>query len=200
MERQLWLIYAIAAGLCWGTYVPLVQQGIGGLARNSFASFLCVGGAYFLIAIIFPIVMFYSGQADMPQWNAYGVSFATLAGVAGALGALFVIFANRAVPRGLDYRMYIAPVIFALAPVLNTVISLFWHPNAALHEAFHFGLKTMPGWKFYVGILLTGAGAALVLFSKEEAEELAKKGGHAQAIVKPAEPAPAVAPPPSVEN
>ncbi|MFO0968124.1 MAG: hypothetical protein U0793_21420 [Gemmataceae bacterium] len=76
-----------------------MQQGISGLARNSFASFLCVGGSlHFLIAIIFPIVMFYSGQADMPRTRTASAS-ATLAGVAGG-GALFVIFANRAVPRG----------------------------------------------------------------------------------------------------
>jgi drug/metabolite transporter (DMT)-like permease len=174
MERQMWLIYAVAAGLCWGTYVPLVQQGIGGLARNSFASFLCVGVAYFLIAVLFPLAVFFTGAAPAPQWNVYGITFATIAGAAGAFGALFVIFANRAVPQGEDYRMYIAPVIFALAPVLNTVISLFWHPDPVRHEAFHFGLKTLPGWKFYVGILLTGAGAALVLLSKEEAERAGK--------------------------
>src|SRR5207248_1912895 len=28
MDNKLWLVYAIAAGLCWGTYVPFVQQGI----------------------------------------------------------------------------------------------------------------------------------------------------------------------------
>jgi hypothetical protein len=168
MERQMWLVYAIAAGLCWGTYVPLVQQGIRGLGMNAFGSFLCVGLAYFLIAVLLPLGLFAFGERT-PQWNMYGISFATLAGTAGALGALFVIFANRATPPGSDYRMFIGPVIFALAPLLNTVISMVWHPSPAT-GVFHFGLEALPGWKFFLGILLTGAGAALVLYSKEEME------------------------------
>jgi len=173
MDNKAWLYYAILAGLCWGTYVPFVQQGIAGLQRNSLASFLCVGVAYFLIAILFPVGMFLAGEKT-PQWNAYGIGFATMAGVAGALGALCVIFANRAAPAGSDYRMYIGPVIFALAPLLNTVVSMLWHPS---HDGgvFQFGLKHLPDWKFYVGILLTGAGAALVLYSKEETEKAARQ-------------------------
>src|SRR5688500_17777219 len=94
MDKYGWLVYSVCAGLCWGTYVPLVQQGIAGLRGNSLGSFLCVGLAYFLIAVLFPLGMFFTGERA-PDWNAYGITFATLAGVAGALGALFVIFANR---------------------------------------------------------------------------------------------------------
>ena len=148
--------------------MPFVQQGIRGLGGNAFGSFLCVGAAYVVIAVLFPLVMFYGFGERQPAWSMWGTSFATLAGVAGALGALFVIFANKNAPPGSDYRPYIAPVIFALAPVLNTVISVFWHPSPA-DGVFHFAFRD-PGWKLYVGILLTGAGAALVLYSKEEAE------------------------------
>lgn len=187
---QMWLVYAVAAGLCWGTYVPLVQQGIIGLGRNPFASFLCVGMAYFLIAVLLPVALFVSGERA-PVWNMYGISFATLAGTAGALGALFVIFANKSAP-GPEFRMYIGPVIFALAPLLNTVISMFWHPSYATGEVFQFGLHGMPGWKFFVGILLTGAGAALVLYSKEEMEhnkpKAARPGGPGAVASAPADP------------
>ena len=174
MDKNLWLFYSILAGLCWGTYVPLVQQGIQGLYRNSLASFLCVGVAYFLIAVLFPLVMFGS-EGRWPQWNAYGITFATLAGVAGALGALCVIFANRSVPpvnpdNPIDYRLFIGPIIFAMAPLLNTLISLVWHPSPAT-GAFHFGIHHLPGWKFLLGIVLTGTGTFLILYSKEEAEK-----------------------------
>ena len=178
MEKQMWLLYAILAGLCWGTYVPFVQQGIAGLTTSdgrpqALGSFLCVGVAYFLIAVLFPVGMFVSGEAQ-PRWNTYGITFATLAGVAGALGALCVILSNRSAVQAfgresMQYRMYIGPVIFALAPVLNTVVSMIWHPNPT-EGALHFGIKDLPGWKMWVGILMTGAGAALVLYSKEEAE------------------------------
>jgi hypothetical protein len=65
------------------------------------------------------------------------------------------------------YRLYIAPMIFGLAPVINTIVSLMWHPQKG--EPFHFHID-MPGWKMWVGIILVGVGAALVLFSMEEAE------------------------------
>jgi len=185
MDKQMWLVYSVLAGLCWGTYVPLVQQGIRGLSMNSFASFLCVGMAYFVIAILFPLAMFFSGAAPKPTWTGYGITFATLAGAAGAAGALFVIFANRAAPDP-SYRMYIPPIIFALAPVLNTVVSLVWHATPS-EGAFVFGIKHLPGWKFYLGIVMIASGAALVLFSKEEAEQAGKH------VKGPAKTAPVVA-------
>lgn len=174
MDKQLWLVYAILAGVCWGTYVPFVQQGIQGLGRNALASFLCVGVAYFLIAVLFPVGSF-AAEGKWPMWNTYGIAMATLAGVAGALGALCVILANRSAVdaygpvEAANYRLYIAPVIFALAPVLNALVSTVWHPSPA-QGAFRFGIEHVPNWKLWLGIVLTGAGAALVLYSKEEAE------------------------------
>jgi drug/metabolite transporter (DMT)-like permease len=190
VDKNLWLVYSVLAGLCWGTYVPFVQQGIAGLQRNSMASFLCVGVAYFLIAVLFPIGMFVAGEGT-PTWNAYGITFATLAGVAGALGALCVIYANRSAAQlardnpalDVDYRLFIGPIIFAMAPLLNTIVSLLWHPSPA-EGALAFGLKSLPGWKFFLGIVLTGAGTFLVLYSKEEAEKKEKGPGlHAKVAI-----------------
>ena len=118
MDNKMWLVYSIAAGLCWGTYVPFVQQGIRGL-QSPYGSFLCVGIAYFLIAVLFPIAVFMLGE-KAPAWNASGITFATLAGVAGALGALCVIYANRSAAQlqretQVDYRLFIGPIIFAMA-------------------------------------------------------------------------------------
>jgi hypothetical protein len=173
----MWLVYSLLAGLCWGTYVPFVQQGIGGLKGNSLGSFLCVGVAYFLIAVLFPLAMFYTGERA-PDWGIYGVSFATLAGVAGALGALCVIYAQRsaretALAAGVDFRsytLYIGPVIFATAPLLNTIVSLVWHASPTTGP-FHFGIEHLPDWKFFVGVVLTATGTFLILYSKEEAEK-----------------------------
>jgi len=165
VDNKMWLVFSVAAGLCWGTYVPFIQQGIRGLG-SPYGSFLCVGIAYFLIAVLFPIALFVSGEPT-PRWTGSGITFATLAGVAGALGALCVIYANRSARGAPEYRLYIAPIIFALAPVINTLISLFWHPSEGI---FHFGLEKLPNWKLYLGIVLTGVGAALVLYSKEESE------------------------------
>jgi hypothetical protein len=65
------------------------------------------------------------------------------------------------------YRLFIAPLIFGLAPVINTLVSLMWHPKRG--EPFHFGF-TMPHPMLWVGIILVGVGAALVLYSKEASE------------------------------
>ena len=135
-----------------------------------------------MIAILFPLgVFWYRGK--VPQWNAAGITLATLAGVAGALGALCVIFAT------FEYkgpRIYVAPVIFALAPVINTLVSLFWHPD---QSTLHFGLpETSPHWTLYVGIILAGLGAGLVLYSKEASEATHAQAGKTPAVA--AAPAP----------
>jgi drug/metabolite transporter (DMT)-like permease len=179
MESRMWLVYVILAGLAWGTYVPLIFYGgneLGGRAGARLMAILCVGLAYFLIAVLFPLYMFLSGQEKWPDLTTTGLVFSGMAGVAGAVGALCVIFASKsateaAVAAGYEnpaaYRMYIAPLIFGVAPVINTLLSSVWHPKKG--EPFHFAVE-MPGWKLWVGIVLIGAGAALVLFSKEEAE------------------------------
>lgn len=186
--KYLWLLYVGLAGLSWGTYVPLIFYGgneLGGKPSSRVMAILCVGLAYMVIAVVFPLVYLYgwASEADKPEMTSTGLVFSSLAGVAGAVGALCVIFASKAavetarasgVPPS-TFRMYIAPLIFGLAPVINTLVSLFWHPQKG--EPFHFGLE-LPGWKLWLGILMVGAGAALVLFAKEEAESKPKHADH----------------------
>jgi drug/metabolite transporter (DMT)-like permease len=161
-SSKVWLVFVVLAGLCWGVYVPLIAQG-GKELKSSYGGFLCVGVAYFLIAILFPLGVFWM-RGSFPKFTVPGATFATLAGVAGALGALCVIFATFEFKGP---RIFVGPLIFAMAPVINTLVSLFWHPAEGY---FHFGLKGAPDWKLYVGIVLAGLGAFLVLYSKEETE------------------------------
>jgi drug/metabolite transporter (DMT)-like permease len=167
MERNMWLLWVAIAGLSWGTYVPLIAYGGKELGFNRFGALLCVGVAYFLIAVILPIVLFFTKIEPIPKWTTTGLIFASAAGVAGAVGALMVIFASKAAPPGSPSAFYIAPLIFGLAPVINTVVSVLWHPKAG--DPFVFGVE-MPGWKLWAGIIFVGVGAALVLLSKEELE------------------------------
>ena len=47
MEKNLWLIYVILAGLAWGTYVPIIFYGggeLGGKSLSRMLAILCVGG------------------------------------------------------------------------------------------------------------------------------------------------------------
>jgi hypothetical protein len=181
-----WLLYVAVAGLAWGTYVPLVFYGGNefvvpkGNLGGRLMAILCVGIAYFVIAIVLPLILFFSGQAQWPDLKTTGLVFSSLAGVAGAVGALCVIFATKAAIDAAreakvdpnTYKLYIAPLIFGLAPVINTLVSLIWHPKPG--DPWHFGFKE-PHWLLYVGIVFVGLGAAMVLYAKELGESAAPK-------------------------
>jgi hypothetical protein len=176
-----WWGYVLLAGLAWGTYVPIIFYGgtelttRPGTIGGRLASILCVGVAYFVLAVVIPVALMATRDDAKPEWKTNGLVFSALAGVAGAVGAICVIFASKAAvdQAKLDgvnpatYRIYIAPLIFALAPAINTLLSLVWHPKPG--DPWHFALE-LPGWKLPVGILLVAAGTFLVLYSKEEAE------------------------------
>jgi hypothetical protein len=186
----MWLLYVALAGLAWGTYVPIIFYGgseLGGRPNARLMAILCVGGAYFVIGMVFPLVLFLSGQYPWPALKGTGLTFSSLAGVAGAVGAICVIFATQsamkaATDANLDretYKVFIAPLIFGLAPVINVLVSTVWHPRSG--EPFHFGLK-MPHPLLWVGILLVGVGAALVLYSKELTETADKSSKPAATV------------------
>jgi hypothetical protein len=188
MGKYEWLFYVALAGLSWGTYVPIIFFGgseLGGKASSRMTAILCVGGAYFVIGVLFPLLMFATGWGGI-KWGDVnltktGLVFSSLAGVAGAVGAICVIFATQsAVAAGKDltppnpaaFKVYIAPLIFGLAPIINVLVGTIWHPE---HGWSNFGIEKVPHWSLWVGIVLVGLGAALVLYSKELSEAPAHK-------------------------
>jgi hypothetical protein len=197
-DKVMWIVYVALAGLAWGTYVPIIFYGgseLGGRPNARLMAILCVGVAYFVIGVLVPLLLFVSGQYAWPDMKPTGLVFSSLAGVAGAVGAICVIFASQAAraaagPTNPDaYRLYIAPLIFGLAPIINTVVSTFWHPGKG--EPFRFHV-TAPHPLLWVGIVLVGLGAALVLYSKELSESHAppKAPAPTAQAAAPAPPAP----------
>jgi hypothetical protein len=200
-DRYAWLYYVGLAGLAWGTYVPIIFYGGNELSAKPgssgrFMAILCVGGAYFVIGVLLPLLMFATGSLGA-KWSdvnmgSSGLIFASLAGVAGAVGAICVIFATSAAfgaarQAGLQpdtYKVFIAPLIFGLAPVINVLVSMVWHPHKG--EPWHFGLKSAHPL-LWVGIVLVGVGAGLVLYSKELVEAAEPKAPPAPAKAEPAE-------------
>jgi hypothetical protein len=187
MGKYEWLFYVALAGLSWGTYVPIIFYGgseLGGKANARLMAILCVGVAYFVIGVLFPLGMFLSGYYPWPELKTTGLVFSGLAGVAGAVGAICVIFATQSARAAAPstnpdaFKVFIAPLIFGLAPVINVVVSMFWHPTK--DNPLHLGLS-MPHWLLWVGILLVGVGAGLVLYSKEIAEAEAAKAAKEKA-------------------
>jgi hypothetical protein len=181
MNNIPWWGYVILAGLAWGTYVPIIFYGgtelstKPGTIGGRLASILCVGVAYFVLAVLIPVVLMALRDDAQPAWKTNGLVFSALAGIAGAVGAICVIFASKAAVDAAKleqvnpatYRVFIAPLIFALAPMINTILSLVWHPQPG--DPWHFGFE-VPGWKLPVGILLVAVGTFLVLKSKEDME------------------------------
>ena len=151
--------------------------------------------------MLLPLVLFMTGvfpwpnAADM-KW--VGLIFSGLAGVAGAVGAICVIFATTSAIQGATgaglspntYRVFIAPLIFGLAPVINVLVATVWHPMDKVHgndwTRFHVEL---PHPLLWVGIILVGVGAGLVLYSKELTEAQAHPPAAPKTVAAaPAEP------------
>src|SRR5262249_2146928 len=147
-------------------------------AASRLLAILCVGVAYFVIGVLYPAVyLLRLPPAERPERSFTGLLFSALAGAARALGAICVVFATgnarqAASAAGLadldTYKLYIAPLIFGLAPVINTLVSIVWHPKKG--QPFHFGWHA-PHPLLWVGIVLVGLGAATVLYSKELSEK-----------------------------
>lgn len=154
------LVFVAGAALSWGNYVPLVHEAAMKLQSN-LRAFLFVGVAYFLVAVLVPGVMIFAAGFDptvkpdaVPNFDLVPMSWGVAAGTAGAAGALFVIFAVTTAGKG--GALYVAPLVFAGAPIMNTIATmLFFHPP-----------ETAPSWPFYLGLVLAAAGAGMVMIFK----------------------------------
>lgn len=136
--------------LCWGMYGPTLHFGREDM-HSPLRPFVCVGIAYFLIAVVVPLVLLLRGEKG--QWTTRGVVWSLLAGVAGSLGALGVILALHFGGK----PIYVMPLVFGGAPVINTLLS------AAMNRAFD-QLKA----PFLAGLLLVITGAVTVLVFKPQ--------------------------------
>lgn len=201
MGKYEWLLYVAIAGLAWGTYVPIIFYGggeLGGKPNSRLVAILCVGVAYFVVGVLLPLALFATGVFPWPkgeEMKTVGLVFSGLAGVAGAVGAICVIFATKsaigaATDAGLHpstYRVFIAPLIFGLAPIINVLVATVWHPVEKGHpnDWTRFSFQ-MPHPLLWVGIILVGVGAGLVLYSKELTEAGEQKTQPAPAQSGPA--------------
>jgi hypothetical protein len=132
--------------LAWGSYGPFIHNGQVNLG-SPIRAFLCVGFAYFLMAVLIPGAMLLL-QDEPGSFGARGVTWGLLAGAVGAAGAICVIFAMKSGGTPL----YVMPIVFGGAPIMNSVVSMIQHPP-----------KTAPSPLFFLCILFAAAGAGLIL-------------------------------------
>ena len=144
---MVWVLFVAGAVLSWGAYGVFLQQGQVQLG-NPLKALLCVGVAYFLIAVLIPIAGL-SAQGGLSGFNTGGLMKATLGGALGAAGAVCIIWAFKS--GGLP--IYVMPLVFGGAPIVNVLLAMVVHPPRA-------SINPM----LYVGFLLASLGAGMVLY------------------------------------
>ena len=147
-----WIALAASAALSWGLYGASLHRGQTELG-NPMRAMLCVGVAYFLIAVLVPAAALTS-QGEWRNFTLTGTATATIAGALGALGAVCITYAFRAGGS----PTIVMPLVFGGAPIVNVLVSMTIHPpKAAINPML------------YVGFLLASAGAGLVLYFRPAA-------------------------------
>jgi len=151
-----WLLFALMTVASWGVYGLLLHSGqtsMGDPVNGRYKAFLFVGIAYFLTAVLAPLLVLWLNGASW-HYPAKGMAWSLLAGIAGAVGAFCVLLAFGA--KGSP--AVVMSIVFAGAPVVNAVVALSVHPPAG-------GLGNLR-WQFVAGILLAAVGGCLVTLYK----------------------------------
>ena len=163
--------------ICWGLYNPVLMWGAAGMGGGKLRPFVCVGLAYFLIAVVLPMLLIsIVGQesGEKFHWTFTGTVWSLVAGAVGALGALGIILA-------LSYGgkpIFIAPLVFGFAPVVNTLFTLY------VTGMYKQQINPM----FYAGLILVVVGAITVLLFRphEHKPEAKPEAKNVKAEVQPA--------------
>ena len=151
-----WLGFSRLTVVTWGVYGVFLANGQMGMAdpvNARYKAFLFVGFAYFLVAVLAPLLMLLVRGAS---WNypPEGMAWSLLAGIAGAFGAFGVLLAFGA--HGIP--SVVMAIVFAGAPIVNAFVSLSQHPPAGGWS----GIKV----QFWSGIGLAALGGCLVTLFK----------------------------------
>ena len=143
------VIIAAVAGavLSWGAYGPVLHKGQMKMGGSRLRPFLCVGIAYFVVAVAMPL-LYITFLPTNGTWNSTGLIWSLAGGAAGALGALGIIYAFNFGGK----PIFEMPLVFGLAPIINTVTTLT--------ENNSWGRIDI---KFVAALLVTILGAVTVL-------------------------------------
>jgi hypothetical protein len=139
------------------------------MGQSRLRPFLCVGLAYFVIAVVAAYFMLQKFP-EPGSWNNWrGVFWSLLGGAAGAFGALGIIYAFNFGGK----PIFVMPLVFGLAPVVNTFT-----------EITTKGLQGQVSGFFFLSLLVTILGAVMVLVCAPKshapppATAPAKEAGH----------------------
>jgi hypothetical protein len=163
-EYALMLVAIGLTAVSWGIYGPVLHWGQGAMGGGRLRPFMCVGIAYFALAVVIPVLLLtlqgIESEAKF-NWNVKGVFWSLMAGSAGAVGALGIIiaFANSGGPSS-RAAMFVMPLVFGCAPIVNTLFTV---------TMYNLWGKISPF--FAAGLILTASGAFLVLLNAPKPEK-----------------------------
>jgi len=155
-----WLFFALLTVVSWGVYGIFLHTGQTSMGSGGdpsvarYKAFLFVGLAYFLTAVLAPLFLLMLKGAAFSGYTGKGMAWSLIAGIVGAIGAFGVLLAFGAGGK----PGVVMSIVFAGAPVVNAVYSLYLHPPAG-------GLSKVPA-PFYLGIALAALGGFLVTYFK----------------------------------
>ncbi|MCP4189444.1 MAG: hypothetical protein GY768_02320 [Planctomycetaceae bacterium] len=138
--------------LCWGAYGPILHKGGHGLGDDRLKPLICVGGAYFIVAIIIPVIILSSRGKLGGDWSFTGISMSMIAGTAGAIGALGIILALTSGGK----PIYVMPLVFGGAPIVNVLVSMYFQGTSLKNLGARFPF-------FLAGVIMVAIGASMVL-------------------------------------
>lgn len=164
--------------LCWGAYGSVLHEGQGAFKETLLKQgvkeldpvglrlkpLICVGIAYFVVAIIVPTAVLVMRGGLGGGWGLGSVGWSLTAGTAGALGALGIILALSSGGK----PIYVMPLVFGCAPIVNVLVSMRFHkiPFSSISPIF------------IAGMILVSVGAVTVLVFQP-------KDPHAKTKAKP---------------
>ncbi len=143
---------------------------------------LCVGLAYFAIAVVIPTILL-SGGVD-GGWDAFrmsGTCWSLGAGAAGVFGSLGIIMAFNWGGR----PIYVMPLVFGGAPVVNTFWTIIRRTDSGPISPF-----------FWAGLILVIGGSAIVLVFSPKSVPAPNKNPKSKKETPPKKEISAESPPP----
>ena len=152
-----WYAWALLTVACWGVYGVCMHTGSMNMKNpehGRIMAFLWVGLAYFLTAVIAPLILLKLKGGPIEFWTypVQGWKWSLIAGVLGAIGALGVLLAFGAAPKPtVVYVPIVMSIIFAGAPIVNAVVNTTKEGNWSHVKA-----------PFIIGICLAALGGYLI--------------------------------------
>lgn len=152
-QGMTWLIFVFMTIISWGLYGVFLHSGqlsMSDPVNGRYKAFLFVGIAYFLTAVVGPILVMLINNSDW-VFTGKGMWMSLVAGIVGAVGAFCVLLAFGA--KGTP--AVVMSLVFAGAPIVNAIAAMVVHPPAGGFGALR--------WQFMVGILLAALGGYMVV-------------------------------------